>query len=146
MYETSEDELRKTMERTNDLIVDVLKKTCCSASQCKTKNLENVDTGWLELVISFCVSDYLSLCHWSFTIGFFHLKYLFIPNAEGLTFFEDLMEESSFSSSLMVLERDYEMNNKCDLDERVFVNDEDSLLGTGSLSGGAISVTGVKVY
>ncbi|RZC59567.1 hypothetical protein C5167_006865 [Papaver somniferum] len=107
MYETSEDELRKTMERTNDLIVDVLKKTCCSASQCKTKNLENVDT-------------------------------------EGLTFFEDLMEESSFSSSLMVLERDYEMNNKCDLDERVFVNDEDSLLGTGSLSGGAISVTGVK--
>lgn len=64
-----------------------------------------------------------------------------------MTFFEDLMQESSFSSSLMILERDYDdaMNNKCELDERVFVNDEDSLLGTGSLSGGAVNVSGVKV-
>ncbi|KAI3939959.1 hypothetical protein MKW98_029735, partial [Papaver atlanticum] len=65
-------------------------------------------------------------------------------DTEGLTFFEDLVKESSFSSSLIVLERDYDvaMNNKNDLDEWVFVNVEDSLHGTGSLSGGAMNITG----
>ncbi|KAK9139806.1 hypothetical protein Scep_009487 [Stephania cephalantha] len=100
IYDTSEDELRKTMEKANGLIVEILKKKPCSASEIKTENLNNIVT-------------------------------------DGLTYFEDLLEESSLPFSLVTLERDYDdaMHDKCELDERVFINDEDSLLGTGSLSG-----------
>ncbi|KAI8555902.1 hypothetical protein RHMOL_Rhmol05G0211000 [Rhododendron molle] len=34
--------------------------------------------------------------------------------------------------------------NKCELDERVFINEEDSLLASGSLSGGAMNISGAK--
>ncbi|MBA0725991.1 hypothetical protein Golax_001848, partial [Gossypium laxum] len=67
-------------------------------------------------------------------------------DTDSLIYFEGLMEEKSLSSSLNMLEKDYDnaICNKGDLDERVFVNDEDSLLGLGSFSGGAMSVTGIK--
>lgn len=67
-------------------------------------------------------------------------------DTDGLTYFEDLMEESSLSSSLSILEKDYNdaIQNKGELDERIFVNEEDSLLGSGSLSGGAVNMNGVK--
>ncbi|XWS08249.1 hypothetical protein CRYUN_Cryun41cG0063500 [Craigia yunnanensis] len=109
MYDASEDDLRKTMEMANKLIEDILKKKPCSASECKTETLENIDT-------------------------------------DGLIYFEGLMEEQSLSSSLNILEKDYDdaIHNKGDLDERVFINEEDSLLGSGSLSGGAVNVTGIK--
>lgn len=45
MYETSEDELRKTMEKTNKLIESILKKTPCLASECEVENLDNISTG-----------------------------------------------------------------------------------------------------
>lgn len=45
MYETSEDELRKTMEKTNKLIESILKKKPCLASECKVENLDNISTG-----------------------------------------------------------------------------------------------------
>lgn len=50
-------------------------------------------------------------------------------------------------SSINILEKDYNaaICNKGELDERVFINGEDSLLGSGSLSGGAISMSGAKV-
>ncbi|KAL5570586.1 hypothetical protein UlMin_027161 [Ulmus minor] len=66
-------------------------------------------------------------------------------NPDGLTYFEDLMD-ASFSSNLEILEKNYSdaIQNKGDLDERVFINEEDSLLGSGSLSGGAMNITGVK--
>ncbi|CAL5350546.1 unnamed protein product [Camellia sinensis] len=100
--ETSEDELRKTMEKDNDLIEDILKKNRCSASECRSENLENIDTG--------------------------------------------LLEDTSLSSSLNILENDYAdaTRNKGELDERVFVKEEDSLLGSGSLSGGAMNISGAK--
>ena len=58
------------------------------------------------------------------------------------------MEESSLSSNINILEKDYDaaVRNKGELDERVFINGEDSLLGSGSLSGGAMSINGAKVY
>ncbi|OVA17341.1 Retinoblastoma-associated protein [Macleaya cordata] len=110
MYDTSEDELRKTIDKANNLIIKILKKKPRLASDCRTKNLDNIDT-------------------------------------DGLTYFEDLMEDSSsLSTSLIILEKDYDdaVHNKGELDERVFVNDEDSLLGSGSLSGGAINICGSK--
>lgn len=45
MYETSEDELRKTMEKTNNLIESILKKKPCLASECKIENLDNINAG-----------------------------------------------------------------------------------------------------
>ena len=56
------------------------------------------------------------------------------------------MEEQSLSSSSNILEKDYDdaVHNKGDLDDKVFINDEDGLLGLGSLSGGAVNVTGIK--
>ncbi|XAR58140.1 hypothetical protein NMG60_11026538 [Bertholletia excelsa] len=109
IYETSEDELRKTMEKANGLIADILKKKPHPASEYKIESLENIDT-------------------------------------DDLIYFEDLMEEASLSSSLDILEKDYEdaTRNKGELDERVFVNEEDSLLGSGSLSGGAMNINETK--
>ena len=68
-------------------------------------------------------------------------------DAEGLTFFKNFLEEDSLKSSLQTLEKEYEnaLNTKGELDERMFANDEDSLLGSGSLSGGAIKLPGTKV-
>ena len=57
------------------------------------------------------------------------------------------METNSLASSLMTLEKDYD-DTICvrgELDERMFVNGEDSLIGTGSLSGGAINICTTKV-
>jgi retinoblastoma-like protein 1 len=67
---------------------------------------------------------------------------------DGLTYFKDLMEESSLASSLNILENDYDQmtRNKGELDERLFINEDDSLLASGSLSGGSsVSAGGVKV-
>ncbi|XP_057721119.1 retinoblastoma-related protein isoform X1 [Arachis stenosperma] len=109
IYNNSEDELKKTMEKTNNLIANILKKQPCLASQCEAENLENFDR-------------------------------------DGLTYFRDLMEESSLPSSLNILEKDYDdmIRNKGELDERLFINEDDSLLASGSLSGGSISASGVK--
>nr|Q2ABE5.1 RecName: Full=Retinoblastoma-related protein [Camellia sinensis]BAE80326.1 retinoblastoma related protein [Camellia sinensis] len=109
IYETSEDELRKTMEKANDLIEDILKKNRRSASECRSENLENIAT-------------------------------------DGLIYFEDLLDDTSLPSSLNILGKDYAdaTRNKGELDERVFVNEEDSLLGPGSLSGGAMNISGAK--
>ncbi|KAM1469210.1 hypothetical protein ACFX14_039903 [Malus domestica] len=108
-YNTSEDELRKTMEMANGLIAEILKKKPISASDYKTENLENMDP-------------------------------------DGLTYFEGLMEEPSLLSSLEILEKDYDdaIRNKGEVDERVFINEDDSLLGSWSFSGGSMSVAGVK--
>ena len=63
-----------------------------------------------------------------------------------MTYFEDLLDETSISTSLTTLEKDYDETvcNKGELDERVFINEEDSLLGSGSLSAGAVNITGAK--
>ncbi|KAL2894820.1 Retinoblastoma-related protein [Bienertia sinuspersici] len=108
-YDTSEDEVKKMMEKANDLIKDILKRKACSASQCKTENLENIDP-------------------------------------DDLTYFEDLLENSSLPTYISMLDKDYDdaIWNKGDIDERVFVNEDDSLLGSGSLSGGAVNISGNK--
>ncbi|KAJ1269396.1 hypothetical protein BS78_07G208400 [Paspalum vaginatum] len=108
-YHTSEDELSKAVEKTNALIVDILKKKPCSApSECEQDNLSFIDPG--------------------------------------LTVFKDLLDGNSLKSNLLILEKEYEnaINMKGELDERMFANDEDSLLGSGSLSGGAINLPGTK--
>ncbi|KAK1319258.1 Retinoblastoma-related protein [Acorus calamus] len=103
-YNTSEEELRGTMEKANKLIVDILQKKHCPASECKNESLENINT-------------------------------------EGLTYFEDLMDWKSLRTYIKMLEKDYDdaVRNKVELDERMFVDEGDSLLATGSLSGGAMS-------
>ena len=64
-----------------------------------------------------------------------------------MIYFEDLLEDSSLLSSISVLEKDYDsaVSNRVEIDERVFVNEDDSLLGSGSLSGGAVNISGTKV-
>ncbi|XP_066351614.1 retinoblastoma-related protein 3 [Miscanthus floridulus] len=109
-YHTSEDELSKALEKTNTLIMDILKnKPCPATSACQQDNLSFIDP-------------------------------------EGLTVFKDLLQGDSLKSSLLILEKEYEnaINTKGELDERMFANDEDSLLGSGSLSGGAINLPGTK--
>ncbi|WOL03887.1 retinoblastoma-related protein [Canna indica] len=107
-YDASEDELRRVMEMANNLIVDILKKKPCSASDRKTENLAYIDP-------------------------------------DGLTYFDDLLEEKSLQTCILILEKDYDdAILKGELDERMLVNDDDSLLGSGSLSGGAINMCGAK--
>ncbi|KAH9752333.1 retinoblastoma-related protein 1 [Citrus sinensis] len=139
IYDTSEDDLRKIMEKTNTLIADILKKKPCEASECKNENLENIDTGSFISFSSISgLANVLSL-----TDVRENLK---LVNADGLIYFENLMDDSSLSSSLNILEKDYDnaTRNKGELDERVFINEDDSLLGSGSLSGGAVNITGAK--
>nr|GEV53483.1 retinoblastoma-related protein [Tanacetum cinerariifolium] len=109
IFETSEDELRKTLVKTNNVVAETLKKKPCLASECKKGNLENID-------------------------------------ADGLTYFEDLLEESSLPSNLNILEKDYNdaILLEGELDEKLFINDDESLLGSSSLSGGAMNITGTK--
>lgn len=104
-YETSEDELKETMEKANNIIADILKKDLRPAQECRSVNLDNINT-------------------------------------EDLIYFEDLMDGTSLSSSLKILEKDYAdaAHNKVELDERMFINGEDSLLGSGSLSGGVMNI------
>lgn len=45
IYDTSEDDVRETMEKANNLIADILKKKPCLASECETATLENMDKG-----------------------------------------------------------------------------------------------------
>ncbi|KAK6945425.1 Retinoblastoma-associated protein, B-box [Dillenia turbinata] len=93
LYHTSEDELRKILEKTYNLIADILKKNPCFVSECKNENLDGIN-----------------------------------------------------GASVNLLEKDYvdAIYNKAELDERVFVDEDDSLLGSGSLSGGAMNSAGVK--
>lgn len=67
--------------------------------------------------------------------------------ADGLTYFDDLFDEKSLESSLLILDKDYEdaIKAKGELDERIFVNDEDNSLSSGSLSGGASNISSAKV-
>jgi len=55
IYNTTEDELRKTMEKANNVIADILKKKPCLASECETENLENIDKGFLFLLSLFFI-------------------------------------------------------------------------------------------
>lgn len=141
-YDTSEDELRKTMEKTNDIIADILKKRPCLASECKNENLDNINPGVFEIHIYGC--EYFNIGK---IFSFYASEILILFDADGLIYYEDLIEESSVQSSLAILEKDYEdaIHSNGELDERVFINEEDSLLGSGSPSGGAINVTGTKV-
>ena len=45
MYETSEEELRKTMAKTNNVVAEILKKKPCLASECLNGNLDTIDAG-----------------------------------------------------------------------------------------------------
>ncbi|KAG8493430.1 hypothetical protein CXB51_010979 [Gossypium anomalum] len=67
-------------------------------------------------------------------------------DTDGLVYFEGLLEEQSFLSNLCILENDYDDATRKigDLDERLFINEEDSLLGFGSLSGEDVNISGIK--
>lgn len=45
IYQTSIDDLRETMDKVNYLITEKLKKKPCLASEFRTENLDNLDTG-----------------------------------------------------------------------------------------------------
>ncbi|KAH9623773.1 hypothetical protein KSS87_020422, partial [Heliosperma pusillum] len=108
-YDTSEDEVKRMVEKANDLISDILKKMPQPASESKSENLVKI-------------------------------------NPDGLTYFEDLLEDSSLPTYIGMLEKDYYAAdwNKGDIDERLFLNEDDSLLGSGSLSGGGVCMSGTK--
>ena len=93
----------------NNLIVDILKKIPCPASECQVEELKDIDT------------------------------YAF-------SYFDGLMEESSVASSIEILEKDYEdaINDRGEVDERMFINEEDSLFVTDCNSGDSGTVSGVK--
>ncbi|XP_040968215.1 retinoblastoma-related protein isoform X5 [Gossypium hirsutum] len=67
-------------------------------------------------------------------------------DTDGLVYFEGLLEEQSFLSNLSILENNYNnaTRNRGDLDERLFINEEDSLLVFGSLSGEDVNISGIK--
>ena len=46
IYDASEDELRKIMDKANNLIETILKKKPSPASACKTDTLDNINPGW----------------------------------------------------------------------------------------------------
>lgn len=61
LYNTSEDELKKTIEQTNNLVADILKKKPCLASECETESLENFDKGLFSFShLSFMHHDFLT--------------------------------------------------------------------------------------
>ncbi|XP_078175656.1 retinoblastoma-related 1 isoform X1 [Carex rostrata] len=109
-HNTSEDELRSTLEKTNRLIENLLKKKPSP------------------------ISDYLEK------------EALDSIDPEHLTYFEGLLEEKSCKLSIELLEKEYDcaIKYKGEIDERVFLNEENSILGSGSLSGGGLNISGSK--
>ncbi|CAL1387170.1 unnamed protein product [Linum trigynum] len=87
-YDTSEDDVLNSMEKTVTLIREVLQKKPRTASECDGETLADL-------------------------------------NIDGLSYFEDLMEESSLRNSLIMLEMDYDlaMSKWSQLDERVFLDE-----------------------
>nr|POE55400.1 retinoblastoma-related protein [Quercus suber] len=67
-YETSEDELRKTMEKANNSFIYILNKKPQPPSECRIGNLENIDTG-LIFVIQFSILGSESLSGGSVNIS-----------------------------------------------------------------------------
>ncbi|KAM7264102.1 hypothetical protein ACFE04_001785 [Oxalis oulophora] len=109
IYNTTEEDLKLTLEKANGLIVELLKKKPIQASECNAETLQNIDT-------------------------------------DGLIYFDDLLEESSLSNSIKILEKDYDdaACNQGELDERIFIIGGDSLLVSGSQPGCPPMNTGVK--
>ena len=58
-YETSEDELRKTMEKANNLIADIFYKKPQPASECRIGKLENIDTGTFIYIYIYITIDFV---------------------------------------------------------------------------------------
>ncbi|CAI0474182.1 unnamed protein product [Linum tenue] len=68
-------------------------------------------------------------------------------DTEGLIYYKGLMEESCLKTSLNTLEKDYNeaLHQNGDLDERIFIDEDDSLLGSGIASGSTSdNLTGTK--
>ena len=67
-------------------------------------------------------------------------------DTDAFSYFDGLMEESSVASSIEILENDYEdaKYDKGELDELMFINEEDSLFVTDCNNGGSGTVSGVK--
>ena len=93
----------------NNLIVDILNKSPCPASECQVEELKEIET-------------------------------------DAFSYFDGLMEESSVASSIEILETDYEdaIYDRGELDEWMFINEEDSMFVTDCNSGGSGTVSGVK--
>ena len=67
-------------------------------------------------------------------------------DTDAFSYFDGLMEESSVASSTEILEKDYEdaIYDRGELDEWMFINEEDSLFVTDCNSGGFGTVSRVK--
>ena len=67
-------------------------------------------------------------------------------DTDAFLYFDGFMEESSFASSIEILEKDYEdaIYDRGELDELMFINEEDSLFVTDCNSGYSGTVSGVK--
>lgn len=72
------------------------------------------------------------------------LKHIWLL-ADGLAYMDGLMDNRSIASNLRMLEKDYEdaYQSRGGLDERMFINGDDSLLGTSS--SGSPRFSGSKV-
>lgn len=109
IYHTSHDDLSKTIEKVNTLIIDILKKSPLPGSESQARELEDIDT-------------------------------------DGFSYFEGLMEETSLVSSIRILESNYTdaIHDRGELDERMFVNDEDRLFGSVHASVDSANILGAK--
>ena len=67
-------------------------------------------------------------------------------DTDVVSYFDGLMEESSVASSIEILEKDYEdaIYDRGELDERMFINEEDSLFVIDCNSGGFGTMSAVK--
>lgn len=67
-------------------------------------------------------------------------------DTDGFSYFEGLMEETSLKSSIRILESNYmdAIHDRGELDERMFVNDEDSLFGSVRASVDSVNILGAK--
>ncbi|KAF3784989.1 Retinoblastoma-related protein [Nymphaea thermarum] len=97
-YHTSEDDLKKTIEKANNLIVEILHKTPLL--------LQNAMQSPLMILFLVC---------WIYILLSIHNQV-----DHGFTYFQDLMEDHLLSTSMEILEKDYEkaIRDTGELDER----------------------------
>lgn len=61
-YHTSEEHLKEMMDKFHKAIEDVFSTKALSASDCKTENLDKIDTGMEPFLTFFCMQTYFWLC------------------------------------------------------------------------------------
>jgi hypothetical protein len=146
------------VEKATSMIVDLFnKKPSDESISCHPEQIAGIDLGQIVSSHHPCHLKYIlqglpffcqihqSCAYTSERRGMSFMPF-FLLLTDGLAYFEGLMENGCITSNLYILEKDYEeaYQSRGELDERIFINGEVSLMGGVSCDSPDISAYKVQ--